>query len=668
MISKNYLCFRVTGLIRLTILFCSLLLLAGSGTVFAQFSSFSGANKSTDTSRKKTNTGDWDETDAYMYMTRPFSDQQYFRDSGLHTLHRRPFNTSWYRDLGNQGSPARNLQFMAQHPAGLSLGYPIYDAQRWHPDSVWFYNTTRPFSNFTYHLGSKQEQLAEILHTQNIKPYWNIAAAYRKATSPGYYLWQRNATDNAFISSNYTDPGLRYKLYVSFVYNKVQHDENGGIVSDTFLNNPQYAERKAVPVNFYTASYTNTNRSPVRTFLRDWNLRLEHAYTWGRKDTLYNEDSTAFEPRLQARFRISHQLNVGSQRFRYKDMKPDSLRYVPIFNSSFASNDSVFSQQEWLYVDNRFLLNGILGAGNRQWVFSAGAGNRIDRFQTDFLSGRTADNSVSNYVQGILRKEAVAQRQWDIAAQIKLFVTGPAMGNLSMDGRISKDFDRLGRLSIGASQQINNAPYNYTIFQNQFWKRTASFSTESTTQLYAQYDLPQYQLSAAFRNFLLSNYLYFDASQSPGQYGTAFALSQLSLRKQFRAGRWVLDNEVLYQLIPQSAPVNLPALLGRHQLSLESYIFKRKLQIATGLEFRYHSAYDPALYSPYFNQFYYQSGYRLSAQPDASVFFNFRIKRFRAFLMFDRLTQFGGKNVIITKGYTAQDAMLRFGFQWVMIN
>lgn len=667
--SKNYLCSRVSGQIRLWLLCCCFLLAAGSGnSVSAQFSSFTGANRPADTSRKKTNTGDWDETDAYMYMTRPYSDQKRFRDSSLHTLHRRPFSQPWYRDLGNQGGPSRNLQFAQQNPAGLSLGYHVYDAQRWEPDSVLYYNTTRPYSNFTYHLGSKQEQLAEILHTQNIKPYWNVAAAYRKAASPGYYLWQRNATDNAMLSSNYTDPGLRYKLYVSFVYNKMQHDENGGMVADSFLNNPQYAERKAVPVNFYTTAYNNANRSPVRAFLREWNLRLDHAYTWGRKDTLYNEDSTAFEPRLHARFRISHQMNIGSQRFRYKDMKPDSLRYAPLFNSAFASNDSVFSQQEWFYLDNRFLLNGILGAGERQWVFSAGAGNRLDRFQTDYLRGTENSNNVSNYLQGMLRKEATDKGQWDIDAQVKLFVTGPAVGNMLLDARISKDLDRLGRLSIGAAQQINNAPYLYTMYRNQYWQRTASFSTESTTQLYAQYELPQYQLSARFRNFLLNNYLYFDALQMPAQYGTAFTLSQLSLRKEFRVGRWVLDNEILYQLLPASAPLNLPALLGRHQLSLESYIFKRKLQIASGVEFRYHSAYNPAFYSPYFSQFYYQNGYRLANQPDASVFFNFRIKRFRAFLMFDRITGFMGKNVLITPGYAAQDAMLRFGFQWVMIN
>lgn len=655
---------------RVFVFFCFLLLSLGSSVAaWAQFSSFSGANnRPVDTSRKKTNTGDWDETDAYMYMTRPFSDQKQFRDTSLHTFHRRPYSQPWYRDLGNQGSPARNLQFTQARPVGLSLGYQVYDQQRWQADSVRFYNTTRPYSNFTYHQGSKQEQVAEILHTQNIKPYWNVAAAYRKSTSPGYYLWQRSSTDNAMLSSNYTDPRLRYKLYFAVVYNKAQTDENGGIVSDSFLSNQQYAERKAVPVNFYTNAAASQTRSPVQSYLRDWNIRLEHAYTWGRKDTLYSKDSTSYEPRLQARFRISHHMDIGSQRFRYKDKKPDSLRYTSIFNASFGTNDSVFTQQDWVYADNRFMLNGIFGSGEKQWLFAAGAGNRIDQFRTNYLQGSSEDNNVGNYLQGNIRKEATDKGQWDISAQAKLFVTGPAIGNLLLDGKVTKDFERFGILRLGARQQVNNAPYNYTTFQNQFWSRTASFSKESTTMLFGQYELPRYKLSATLSNFLLNNYLYFNAAQQPAQATSAFALTQLSLRKVFRAGNWVLDNELLYQLLPANAPINLPAFLGRHQLSLETYIFKKKLQIATGVELRYHSKYDPAFYAPFINQYYYQSGFSVQNKPDASAFFNVRIKRFRSFLMFDRLPQLFGYNLIITKGYAAQDAMLRFGFQWVMIN
>jgi hypothetical protein len=108
--------------------------------------------------------------------------------------------------------------------------------------------------------------------------------------------------------------------------------------------------------------------------------------------------------------------------------------------------------------------------------------------------------------------------------------------------------------------------------------------------------------------------------------------------------------------------------MGRHQLSIETYLFGNALKVATGFDVRWHTQYDPAGYSPFFNRFSYQQGYSISNAPEASLFFNFKIKNFRAYIMGDQLQQFFTRNTITAAGYSLQDAMLRFGFNWVMIN
>lgn len=130
----------------------------------------------------------------------------------------------------------------------------------------------------------------------------------------------------------------------------------------------------------------------------------------------------------------------------------------------------------------------------------------------------------------------------------------------------------------------------------------------------------------------------------------------------------MLDNELVYQQKAGSAPVNVPLLMGRHQLSLERPIFHRALYVATGVEARYHSPYKPAGYAPLFNRFYYQNSHSISNDPELSVFFNFRIKRFRAYIMADQLQTLFANNYITTPGYPGPDMMIRFGFTWVLIN
>lgn len=621
-----------------------------------------------DTNAKKTNTGEWETGEAQIYYTRPFSTVKRYLDTAIHTIHRRPYSQPWYRDLGNLGSPSMNLMFTPQNPVGLSLGYHSFDALRYKVDSINYFNTTRPYSTFVYNLGSKLEQTAQIFHTQNIKPYWNVAFNYRKTNAPGYYLVQRNNHDNFYLSTNYTSPSQQYQLYATLVENKEQHDENGGMVSDTFFSNPQYRDRKSIPVRFASNGYSAV-RSPVTTLNRDFSIMIDQAYTWGRRDTTYSEDSSQYSDKLIPRFRIGHRLEMSNQRYLYKDMRPDSLRYSDFFSRSFASGDSVYSRQEWFYADNRILLNGILGKSDNQFVFNAGVGNRFDQFGTHYINGKQEDNIISNYVLASLLKEGSREKQWDFSANAKLFVTGTAAGNFLADAALAKDLGKgWGSIRIGASQQLNNAPYNYTIYQNQFWSRTNSFGKESTTQLFASISSPRYKLSAGARNYLIGNYLYFDEQQMPAQYSTAFSLAQVWLRKVFYFGNFVLDNELMYQQKTGSAPVNVPQFMGRHQFSIETRIFNRELKIAAGLEVRYHSDYYANGYSPFFNQFYYQTSYLVANSPEASVFFNFNIKRFRAYIMFDQVQQFFNDNLIITNGYAAQNAMLRFGFNWVLIN
>lgn len=621
-----------------------------------------------DTSSKKTNTEEWETAEAQIYYTKAFSQVKLYIDSSIHTIHRRPYSQPWYRDLGNVGSPSMNLQFTPQNPVGLSLGYHTFDPLRFKADSLHYFNTTRPYSSFVYNLGSKLEQTAQIFHTQNIKPYWNFAFSYRKTNSPGFYLIQRNNHDNFYVTTNYASPSGNYQVYAALAYNKEQHDENGGMVSDTFFNNPQYADRKSIPVNFYTPGYSAA-RSPVTTLQRDFTLLIDQAYTWGRRDSVYNEDSTQFSDKLVPRFRLTHRMEIGSQRYQYKDMRPDSLQYSDFFKQTFASADSVYMRQEWFYIDNRFLVNGLLGKPDNQILFNAGVGNRIDQFATRYITGEKEDNVVSNYIIGSLRKEAQQERQWDFLANAKLFLTGSAAGNFLLDAAISKDLGpKWGTIKIGASQQLNNAPYNYTIYQNQFWSRTNNFEKEGTTQIFAGINSAKYKLSAGARNYLISNYLYFDEHQMPAQSASALSVAQIWLRKLFHFGNFVLDNEFIYQEKTADAPLNVPRFMGRHQFSIETKIFKRQLSIASGLEVRYRSNYYANDYAPFFNQFYYQKSYLVSNAPDASVFFNFNIKRFRAYIMFDQVQQLFGKNVMIAQGYAAQNAMLRFGFNWVLIN
>lgn len=621
---------------------------------------------------KQSNTTEWKNETARIYYRQLYSDKVYIPDTAIHTFHRRRVNQPW-RDIGNSGSAARNLLFTPEDRTGPTLGYHVFAPYRFDVDSLNYYNTNRAYSVFQYQLGGKQEQLAGIMHTQNIRPNWNVAIGYRKINSPGNYNIQRTNHDNANLSTHYQSRNLHYELYGGVVYNKEQQDENGGILYDSLLTDPAFNDKRTLRVRFQNDGFGNvgnTRRSSVGNTMRDYAVMLQHGYTWGRIDTVYNEDSTRFSFELTPRFSITHRFEMSGERHTYKDLRPDSLRYVDFFNYAFVGNgsDSVHSRQEWFFVDNRFALNGFLGKQSNQLQFSAGLGNRIDKFRTAYVTGDDRYNITSNYIIASLKKEALLQGKWFYGATLQSYLTGDAAGNTALQANVGKEIGTLGSISAGASQNINNAPYNYTTYYNQFDTITRSFAKESVTQIYGLLQSDRLKFTAGIRNYLVNNYIYLNAQQLPDQYATTFNLTQVWLRKAFTWRIWILDNEITYQQPTTGAPVNIPQLLGRHQLSLEAPVFKKALWIATGVEVRYHSSYTPAGYSPFFNRFYYQNTYTVSNTPEASFFFNFRIKRFRAYLMADQLQQLFGNSTVIAPGYAAQNFMIRFGFHWTLIN
>lgn len=616
----------------------------------------------------RTNTSNWVDEKAQIHYQKRDQQKKIYTDTSIHFFHRRAFVQPFISHTGTPGSPAINLYFTPEFRTGPTLGYHVFDAYKYNPDSLVYYNTTRPYTVSTYQLGSKAEQMAHFIHTRNINPRWNVAVQYRKINAPGYFKAQRTNHDNAALSTSYIGKKLHYKLYGAIVYNKFQNDENGGIISDSLLENGNFSDRKTIPTFFEDDAYS-IRRSAVTNMQREFSVSLWHHYTVGKKDTLYNEDSTQYHYTLLPRFRIAHRLRLGSEKYQFKDLRPAGDRYSDFFDTPIPAGDSVFMEQKWGYTDNHFSLNGFLGKADQQVQVSGGIGIRTDLFRTIYPGQEMRESLVSNYLTGSIRKEAVTEKQWDYEGDVLLYLAGPAAGNFILNGHIRKEISRkTAAVAVGFRQELNQAPYNHTTYANKYLTRLQAFSTESITRVEGLLQNARYNWEVGIRNYIISNYFFINSASEQDQYAATFNITQVTIGKVFRFGNWVLDNTVAWQQSTTGAPVNVPALSGRHQLSLETRIFRKRLKMATGIDIRYHSTYKPSGYSPMLNRYFYQQHYEAQNIPEAALFFNFMVKRIRVYLMGDQLQQLFSRNVIYTPGYPYPNAMIRFGFSWIMIN
>lgn len=580
-------------------------------------------------------------------------------DTSIQFLHRNPFLSAWEMDLGNLGTPANSLLYNPDFSPTIRLGTNGTRRLMWNAEEVKYYNTTRPFTQVFYRLGTKQEQALKLLHTQNVTPRWNISASYQKLGSPGFYKLQKTNHDNALIGTNYTSRNLRYNLKGAITYNKFQQDENKGITDEDFLLNKSYNDRRLIPVNARIGS--GQNRSATTNYLRSAQIDIEQQYFLGKADSIYNQDSTEKQYTFKPIAGIKHRFYTEYNHYRFNDLYPDSL-----YNENLPDTDDSLTIKYFLdRLGNSISLTGNLRLKDKVVEAEAGYGIEVDRAS----NGIYKNTFMNNYLFASIHKNGKEEREWNYNANVKFYFTGNALGNTSIQGSLGKNINKYTSIHTGLNISVQSPTYIQSNYNSNYFNYTSTLGKQSINKVYASYQNTNQNLHTSLNYFTIGNFIYYDsASLQAKQYSKIIPLLQLQVQKEFQLRHFYLLNEVVLQTISNNPALHIPRLTGRHILSYQNFILKKKLQIATGIEARYNTSYFADFYNPYIYGFAAQNARMISNTPQLNYFFNFKVKRYRASISFDELQTFYAKNNINYSGYAAQNFCMRFGFYWVFIN
>jgi hypothetical protein len=584
-------------------------------------------------------------------------------DTSIDNVHRLGLLNEWDIDLGNTGTAYQSLKARAFLPSQYTLLPNEWNAYRFTNENLRFYNTTKPFSEVAYSSGSKQEQVLELFHTQNISPFWNLSTRYRKINSLGFFSGQRSNIDNFDIISDYVSKNKRYKSQTAFLYNKIQQDENLGIISDTFLTNPNFSNHTIIPIG--ATVLTNATRSNILNYQRDANLRFSQSYSLGKTSVTYDEDSirkSNFKPVLTFGNRIFY----TGERYCFQNSLVDS---------TFPSNylDVIYPLDDTLLIryDNNTVGADFSAESNiylKDKVFSVQGGLGIE-FQKigGWAFNKTA---VNNYVFGTLSNRKSADSSWVLDASLKLYYTGFAKGNLNFNALLSKALPKnVGRLGIEVSQYIQQPFFISESIQVNQINETKNLQSQINTALGGFYQNEKLQLRLSVTSLLFNQLIYGNGLNPVYEnFASAISIQQAQLDKGFSLGKWKMMHKVLLQITPTGTPIQLPLLASFHRFSYQNYLFAGKLQMNTGLDVYFNTPYFNDVYQPIFQSFNPQQTIRKQMIPRLHPFFNFKIKRFRASVSFNHLQHVVVKNNINYLNYAAQNQLFRFALRWIFIN
>lgn len=596
-------------------------------------------------------------------------------DSSVSDFYKR-FPFAWHQyHLGNYGTASNSFYFSPRLTTGFNIGFHAFDAYKLEITNTKFYQTTRPYTELGYLLGSNAEQIVQLLHTQNFKSNLNVSFEYRLISTPGIFRNQNVNHNNIRLSANYQSKNRRYGLQAIFINNKLKAGENGGIKYDSLLSDVRFKDRFLIPTRL--GSLNDFSRNPFSSVVKTGNLYSENKlyakqyYDIGKIDSVFNIADSNFIKIFYTRFRVQHVITSSSSTFEFLDTQADSANYKAYFNKNIRSNTNVQYKDQWKDLTNEVSIITYPQQNNVNQFLRIGAAFQSLQGNFDTISIKT--NNL--FLVGEYRNRT-RNGKWDVEANSQIYLSGFNSGDYNAAIKLKRNFgNKNAFLETGFQNLSRTASYifnNYTSFP---LIKTGTFNKENLTKIYTSLLIPKIKTGITANYFLIGNYIYFDSFFTAKQEASVFNILQLQANRKTKLSKhWNLYTELIIQKATGNAPVNVPLLLTRNRIAFEGNFYKN-LFLSTGVEIKYNTAFNADGYSPMMGQFYLQNNISFNNKPEINAFFHFNIKRFYGFVRFENLNTLSlqdgfnfTKNNIYAPHYPGLGFWFRLGISWNFIN
>ncbi len=524
-----------------------------------------------------------------------------------------------------------------------------------------YYNVVTPMTDLFFKTTLEQGQLLDAMLTANFTRRTNISVAFKGFRSRGKYQQEEVTSGNFRITGNYSTENGAYRMRAHITAQDILGQENGGLaqkVEQFESGDTNFTDRSRLDIVLNNAQ----NQVNGKRYYLDHQLRLlgSPADSLGGERGIYLTHEFAYETRW---YQYSQNTNTTAY---FGELLFDPARdqaYLKTMNNRFG-----------LHWQNRIL--GKLGGFVHHYDYSY-------YFKQILI---TEDQTIPNRLNGT---EVLAGALWekelgniDLEAKGALGLVGDLAGSY-LDASLSIPLPLDMQLRTGIHHSSRQPDFNTLLYlsayRNYNWDNSASFENEQVQSVFATLNAKRFGTLEA-RLSSADNYTYFASTASqeqiaegselefvrPFQLQERIAYLRLKYTKEFRLGKWALNNTVLFQQVDQDTDVlNLPTLVTRNTLYFSSDVFKKAMFIQTGVTFKYFTSYYMNAYNPLLAEFYVQQQEELGGYPLLDFFINARIRQTRVYLKAEHFnSSFTGFDFYAAPDYPYRDFVIRFGLVW----
>ncbi len=518
-------------------------------------------------------------------------------------------------------------------------------------DDVKYYRVPTPVTELLFKSVMKQGQFTDVFFATNTSEQFNFSIGFKGMRSLGNYQNILSGLKMFRFTSNYNSKKDNYKFKTHYVSQNFENRENGGLTNSSIINfeseDNLFTERSKLSVKFEDA----TSHFLSKRFF------LDHQFV-----LLKSKKSNSLS--------LGHTFDYDTAYFSIEQDKSSDF----YGNSGNSINDK--TQIKTMY--NKF--------------YTSLKSNILDDLKISYLNYNYdyLTNALSSSPDGFDQNE----NSFSVEFKKNIF-----KNNIS--GKVEKNLfgDRLGDLLyIKLNSDFKNLNY-YLEFSN--LKKHPGFYFELFDSAYNEVgwneslkkikinniNLSFFSRGIGILNFkyiLVDNFSFFSKKDNQpfnddGDLKLVPAINQsqqtikhlkIKWQKEFRFGKFALDNSLVYQNVNQTNRIlNLPEFLTRNTFYYSNDVFQKAMYLQTGITFKYFSKYYSNEYNPLISAFHIQTDKKIGNFPLIDLFLNARIQRTRIYLKAEHFnSKLTGNNFYSSPTYPYRDFIIRFGLVWNFFN
>ncbi|MFM6975587.1 MAG: putative porin [Sphingobacteriaceae bacterium] len=574
----------------------------------------------------------------------------------------RPENPSI--NLGATGLAYRDLLFQPARSIGFNVGFHVLDRYLLRTDSVKYYTARSPYTELYYVSGKTQEQTFRVIHTQNIKPNWNVGVNYNRIGGDGFYINQNVDHLNAALFTWYQGPKKRYQLMAHALFNNIKAGENGSTVREDIFEGEKSLASDA---EFVRLSATGETR-PKQTW-RENTVFLKQTYDIGHRDSIKTTDANAS---LLPTQRLSYSIAYTKNLYKFFRNEPDTYLVFP--HPQPETLTLTRDTTEISHLSNEFTYSFYL------------RGRAVSFLRNELKLDLGAQHDLYQYIQmgeqkenqNISLKAGLGYRfneSVNLTAKLEQIAQGSQAGDYLYDAKtqilLSKS---VGRIILGAYLQNKSPEEIFNRMNYQFHQWSFDFKRTKTNNLSFKYENPAFHFYVQAEYLRMMNYLYFQETDiakeiKPQQLDADLNMLKITLAKHFKLGRFNLQHLSVYQKSSEQEVLATPEFYTYNSFYYDCNLFK-VLHANIGFDIKYHTEFNNPAYAIDAGQFYNQkTPVKYPTYPVVDVFIKATLKRANLFLKYDYMNQgWQSKGYYTVDRYPMPNRLLKFGLSWKFYN